>query len=112
MSARAPSGSIGNGAHGTRTAVAKAGGKRRRRSAAVAGSDDSRRRNYRWCRLFADGGVTGAFMRKKQGVLGDLTERAGKMSARAGELISDVASSRTVKRAAGSALAAASSLLS
>jgi hypothetical protein len=51
-------------------------------------------------------------MRKKQGVLSDLTETASKVSAKAGELISDVTSSKAMKRAAGSALAAASSLLS
>jgi hypothetical protein len=51
-------------------------------------------------------------MRKKQGVLSDIAETASKVSAKAGALISDVTSSKAVKRAAGSALAAASSLLS
>jgi hypothetical protein len=51
-------------------------------------------------------------MRKKQGVLGGLSKTASKMSARAGDLVSDVVSSKAIKRAAGSALAMASSLVS
>jgi hypothetical protein len=84
------------------------------RSVAIAEGNDGRGRNDLRCTsVCLQHHMIGAtFMRKKQGVLGDLTETANKVSAKAGELISDVASSKAVKRAAGSALAAASSLLS